>query len=111
MTKPDTSKKRLVTSIHNLSPELQEELKLRYPAGFTDAMMRIDKPSGDFFYVVPFETAEIFYLVKIDVKIDDGSEEEDDKDFYDDELKGADDIQDDGASGLGEDPSDNDDDM
>lgn len=104
MTKNDTSKKRLVTSIHNLSPEQQDELKLRYPAGFTDAMMRIDKPNGEFFYVVPFETDEIFYLVKIDVKIDDGSEEEDDKDFYDDdELKGADEIQDDGGGSEEED--------
>ena len=106
MTKHDTSKKRLVTSIHNLSPELQEELKLRYPAGFTDAMMRIDKPNGEFFYVVPFETEDIFYLVKIDVKIDDGSEDEDDKDYYDDdELKGADEIQDEAGAG------DEDDDM
>ena len=33
--------------------------------------MRIDKPNGEFFYAVPFETDEINYLVKIDVKIDD----------------------------------------
>lgn len=39
------------------------------------------------------------YLVKIDVKIDDHSQDDDDKDFYDDDIKGADDLQgeDDGA--------------
>lgn len=92
------NKKHLVASFHNLSPELQEEVKRKYPFGFTDAMIRIDKPNGDFFYAVPFDTAEVSYLVKIDVKVDDLSEEEDEKDYYDDEIKGADDIQDDGGS-------------
>lgn len=90
-------KKRLVVSFNNLPLELQEELKALYPAGYYDVMMRIDKPNGDFFYAVPFETEEISYLVKIDVKIDDLSDEDDDKDYYDDELKGADEIQDNGS--------------
>lgn len=88
------SKKRLVTSFNNLPQELQDAVKELYPAGFSDAMMRVDKPNGDFFYAVPFETDEVSYLVKIDVKIDDISEEEDDKDYYDDEIKGAEDISD-----------------
>ncbi len=91
------SKKRLVTSFNNLSQELQDAVKELYPTGFSDAMMRVDKPNGDFFYAVPFETEEISYLVKIDVKIDDISEEEDDKDYYDDEIKGADDISEDSS--------------
>lgn len=89
-----TGKKHLVTSFHNLTPEMQEEVKSLYPAGFSEAMIRVDKPNGDFFYAVPFETADTAYLVKIDVKIDDGIEE-DDKDFYDDDLRGADELQDD----------------
>ena len=60
-------------------------------------MMRVDKPNGDFFYAVPFETDEISYLVKIDVKIDDMSDEDDDKDYYDDDLKGADELADDNS--------------
>lgn len=94
MAKQNTAKKHLVTSFHNLTPELQEAVKAFYPLGFTDAMMRIDKPNGDFFYAVPFDTEEIAYLVKIDVKIDDKAHEEDEKDYYDDDLKGADDLQD-----------------
>ena len=94
MAKQNITKKRIVTSVHNLTPELQEAVKAFYPLGFTDAMMRIDKPNGDFFYAVPYETEEISYLVKIDVKIDDKVHEEDDKDYYDDDLKGADDLQD-----------------
>lgn len=95
MTTPTALKKRLVTSFHNLSSELQDELKRLYPNGFSDSMMRIEKPNGDFFYAVPFETEEVNYLVKIDVKIDDRAEEDDDKDYYDDEIKGADELQDD----------------
>lgn len=70
-------------------------------------MIRVDKPNGDFFYAVPFETPDTSYLVKIDVKIDDMSEEEEDKDFYDNEdLKGADELQDDGSDGDDDEPVD-----
>ena len=93
MTK-ETVKKRLVASFNNLPLDLQEEVKVMYPNGFADAMMRVDKPNGDFFYAVPLETDEISYLVKIAVKIDDVSDEDDDKEYYDDDIKGADDIQD-----------------
>ena len=93
MTKPNIVKKHIATSFHNLSPELQEAVKAKYPLGFTDAMIRVDKPNGDFFYAVPYDTDEISYLVKIDVKIDDLSEDEEEKEDYDDEIKGADDIQ------------------
>ena len=89
------AKKRLVTSFNNLPQELQDAVKELYPAGFSEAMMRVDKPNGDFFYAVPFDTEEVAYLVKIDVKIDDKAHEEDDKDYYDDDLKGADELQDD----------------
>ena len=100
-TKQNTAKKHIVTSFHNLSAELQEAVREKYPLGFTDAMMRVDKPNGDFFYAVPFDTDEVDYLVKIDVKIDNGATEEDDKDYYDDEIKGADELQ-----GAGDDDGD-----
>ncbi len=105
MTKQNMAKKHIVTSYHNLSAELQDAVKEKYPLGFTESMMRVDKPNGDFFYAVPFDTDEVAYLVKIDVKIDDNAQEEDEKDFYDDDIKGADDIQ-----GNDEDSSDSSDD-
>lgn len=103
MTERNTAKKHIVTSYRNLSPEMQDAVREQYPLGFTDAMMRVDKPNGDFFYAVPYDTAEVAYLVKIDVKVDDNSQEEDDKDYYDDEIKGADDLQDDGNGDSGDD--------
>ena len=66
-------------------------------------MIRVDKPNGDFFYAVPFETEEVAYLVKIDVKIDDAALDDEGADFFDDDLKGADEIQDDSLSEEAED--------
>lgn len=103
MTKPNIAKKHIVKSLHNLPLEIQEAVKEKYPLGFADAMMRISKPNGDFFYAVPFDTEDVSYMVKIDVKIDDQTQEEDDKDYYDDEIKGADEIQDDGSDADDED--------
>ena len=100
-----SAKKRLVTSFNNLAPELQEAVKAAYPLGYTDFMMRIEKPNGDFFFAIPFETEEISYLVKIDVKIDDMSGEEEDKDYYDDDLKGADEFANDDSED--DEPADN----
>ena len=91
----NNTKRKLVTSFNNLSVELQEELKLLYPRGFAEVMTRFDKPNGDFFYYVPFETEDTSYLVKIDVKIDDKADDAVEDEYYDDdELKGADEIQD-----------------
>ncbi|MBR5864020.1 MAG: hypothetical protein IKY76_05610 [Alistipes sp.] len=89
------TKKRLVTSFNNLTAEQQEEVKMLYPRGYAEVMTRIDKPNGDFFYVVPYETDEISYLVKIEVKVDDGADDDNNDDFYgDDEIKGADELVD-----------------
>lgn len=93
MAKQNIVKKHIVTSFHNLAPELQDAVREKYPLGFTDAMIRVDKPNGDFFYAVPFDTADISYMIKVDVKIDDNSSDDDDKDYYDDEIKGADELQ------------------
>lgn len=97
MANTSNIKKRVVISYHNLSAELQDELKKKYPYGYTEAMIRIDKGPGDFFYGVVLETADVSYLVKVDVKVDGSLEDEEDKDFYEeDEIKGADDIIDSG---------------
>lgn len=87
------SKKRVVVSYKNLSPELQEEIKKQHPNGYTDSMLRVDKGLGNFFYAIMLETEEVSYLVKVDVKVDDQVEDEDDKDYYSDEIKETDDDQ------------------
>ncbi len=95
-----SAKKRVMTSYENLSPELLEALKERYPDGFTDYMTRVDKPNGDFFYGVMLETDDTCYFVKITVKVDDKTQEDIEKDLFvdveadSDDIKGAEDIAD-----------------
>lgn len=89
-----TTKRRLITSIHNLTAEQLAELKALYPLGFNDVMMRYDKPDGTFFYTVPYETEDTYYMVKIDVKVDDAVDDDNDGYYDDDEIKGADELAD-----------------
>ena len=101
MATNDGAKKRVITSYKNLSPELLEEVKKRYPTGWTDHMIRIEKSPTEFFYAIMLETADTNYLIKVDVKVDaapNNHEEEEDKEYYDDEIKGAEEIADDGDS-------------
>lgn len=83
-TKAVNAKKRVIISYMNLSPELLDAFKAAYPRGYSEALIRIDKPAGEFFYVVPLETEQISYLVKVNVKIDTKQEEDPDKDYYTD---------------------------
>ena len=96
------TKRRLITSFHNLTVEQQEEVKALYPLGFSEVMTRYDKPDGSFFYTVPYETDDTYYMVKIDVKVDDGQDDENDGYYDDDDLKGADEL----ADQPSDDPSD-----
>lgn len=95
MNSNNKPKKRVVISYKNLSPELQEAVKKKYPLGYTDNMIRIDKSPTEFFYAIMLETDDVSYLIKVDVKIDSSVDEEEDKDYYDDDIKGADEIADD----------------
>ena len=100
MASNQNDKKRVAISYKNLSDELLEEVKKKYPYGWTDHMIRIEKSPTDFFYAIMLETADTNYLIKVDVKVDaaENQEEEEEKDYYDDEIKGAEDIADDNDS-------------
>ena len=89
-----TNKKRVVVKLQNMPEELQEEVRKQYPYGFTDHMMRIDKGPGDFLFAVVFETEDTNYLVKLDVNVDGQIEDDDDMEYYNDEIKGADELAD-----------------
>ena len=76
-----SQKKRAVVSYANMSAELAAAFKEKYPKGYSDYMgdlFKVDKPDGSFFYAVSIEIPEAIYLVKIDVKIDDYEDAEND---------------------------------
>ena len=94
---------RVIKSLENLSPELKKLLKKRYPDGFEDNIMRITNAKNEPIFVVPLETDDTNYLIKIavvknsegeyDLEVeDDSAESEDESDFpLDDEDSDFDD--------------------
>jgi hypothetical protein len=63
-------KKRVIVHYNNLSPELLEALKLKYPDGHMNHIFKVTKPNNDFFYAVTLDLKDATYLIKVDVKID-----------------------------------------
>lgn len=69
-----TPKKRAVISYDNMSDELKDAFREKYPHGYADYMgdiFKVDKPDGTFFHAVSLEIPDAIYLVKIKVKVDD----------------------------------------
>ena len=82
-------KKRAVISYENMSDELMDAFKEKYPHGYADYMgdiFKVEKPDGSSFYAVSLEIPDALYLVKIKVKIDDYGDVE--KDLFKDEDDG-----------------------
>lgn len=75
------TKKRLVVSYKNCTDEVLEAIRKKYPSGYNDFVMKVSKPNGEFFYAITVDTVDASYLVKVDVKIDNLTEEEFEKEF------------------------------
>ena len=74
-------KKRVVISYKNCSAEVVQAIKEKYPLGYGDEIIKVQKPNGDFFHAITIDFEDISYLVKVDVKIDNLTEEEFEKQF------------------------------
>jgi hypothetical protein len=91
-----TPKKRSVISYENMSQELQDAFKEKYPHGYADYMgdiIKVERPNGEPFYAVSLEVPDAIYLVKIKVRIDEYEDVEDDL------FKGDDDDDEGGEDG------------
>ena len=85
-------KKRLVISYKNCPAEVLQAIREKYPLGYGDALIKVEKPNGDFFHAITVDFKDVSYLVKVDVKIDNLTEEEFEKQFgsnTEDETDGA----------------------
>lgn len=60
-------KNRVIKSLETLGPELKAVLRKRYPEGFEDHLMRIMNAKNEPIFVVPMETEETMYLIKVAV--------------------------------------------
>jgi hypothetical protein len=63
-------KKRIVTSMDKITPEIRKLIAETYPFGWKNNVIRINKPSGEFFHAIPLNTPETAYLIKVQVKVD-----------------------------------------
>jgi len=68
------TKKRIVTSMEKISPELRERIYEVYPDGWIHHVIRVNKPTGDFFHAIAVDTEEVAYLIKVPVKVDSKSD-------------------------------------
>ncbi len=77
------TKKRVVIKFGDLSPELLELFKQKYPHGYQNHVIKVEKPGGDYFFAVTLDSDDASYLVKVNVKIDSKiKDEEDEKEFF-----------------------------
>ncbi len=81
--KPKVNKSRIIVSFNKLTQEQVLLFSKQYQEGYTSYIQKINKPSGEIIYVVPMETDDAIYMVKMDVKVDAKlSEEEFDKEIF-----------------------------
>lgn len=63
----ESNKPRVVKSYEALSEELQEQIKLAYPEGFAQNLIKYKNAAGDSVSALIFETDDRVYLVKMTV--------------------------------------------
>lgn len=62
---PKANKKRIVKAYDTLSPELVKLMHAAYPDGFEGAMISFFDRDGKRVSAIPFETDDIYYLIKM----------------------------------------------
>jgi hypothetical protein len=83
-------KRKLVVSYKNAPEEVIEAIKKKYPTGYNDFVIKVTKPNNEFFYAITVDTETSSYLVKVDVKIDNLTDEEFEREFGDDGSNSSD---------------------
>lgn len=60
-----TNKLRLVTTFEKVSKEIQEQLKLEYPEGFSQHLIKFTNKEGEQVSALRFETDDKIFLIKM----------------------------------------------
>jgi len=77
-------KKKRIISQENLEPKILEMFQKKYPNGYTGFIQNITSPKGEMLHVVPLETEDSVFLVKVKVNLKKAREDEDEEEFGDD---------------------------
>lgn len=59
------TKPRIIKDFEKLEQDLQEQIKLLYPKGFSNHLITFTNKEGKLVSALPFETDNTFYLVKM----------------------------------------------
>ena len=82
------NKPRVIKNYEKLDDEVLQQIKLHYPEGFVDALIRFTDVNGQLSSALPFETEEKCYLIRMTKKealviIDDDDDYDDDGNLLD----------------------------
>jgi len=77
------SKPRVIKDYDKLDPSIQEQIKLVYPAGFSDNLIYYFDKDGKNVSALPFETDDKYYLIRMTLSEAERIIEDDDD--YDDD--------------------------
>ena len=58
-------KKRIIKKFEQLSDEILEKVRDRYPDGFEDNLISFTSPNGEIEFALPLETEDTSYLIKM----------------------------------------------
>jgi hypothetical protein len=63
-------KKRVIKSIENITEDVMQAIKKKYPDGWSNHVQRITKGNNEFMHVITVDTDDISYMIKVKVKVD-----------------------------------------
>ena len=62
------NKQRVIKDYNKLPSEMQEQIKLTYPEGFSEHLIYYTNKDGHLVSALPFETEDKYYLIKMTVE-------------------------------------------
>ncbi|HNX55264.1 MAG TPA: hypothetical protein PLG33_08740 [Prolixibacteraceae bacterium] len=63
----NSNKPKVIKDYDKLDPEIQEQIKLEYPNGYSDNLIYFTNKDGKRVSALPFETDDKYYLVRMTV--------------------------------------------
>ncbi|TFH24192.1 MAG: hypothetical protein E4H10_10965 [Bacteroidia bacterium] len=62
------NKLRVIQDFEKVSTEIQEQIKLVYPEGFSQHLVTFTNKNNEIVYALPFETDEKIYMIRMSFK-------------------------------------------
>jgi hypothetical protein len=63
-------KKRIIKSMENIGDDVLQMIKKKYPDGWSNHVIRVNKGNNEFFHAITIDTDDTSYMIKVNVKVD-----------------------------------------